>query len=118
MKSSITDWIGDDDEDLEYYGGDRRRERGGRRRKKKQKEDIRDFSRPNWDAPYDFMRPTTFEEFKGSDEWLQDLVEWKQKLRVHRKRRQESTDSEDNERDRYNGKLLDVADIQLMLIVV
>jgi splicing factor 45 len=102
-KTTISDWIGDEDDDYyDYYAGEKR-QRGGRKKRKKNKDDTFGPAPPNWDAIYDFTRPTVYEEYKGSEEEFQEMLEWKRKLRVHRSKDYMSSEEEEDDRERYKG---------------
>ncbi|KAG6040178.1 hypothetical protein E4U41_001362 [Claviceps citrina] len=96
-KSSLADWTATE-EDAWKYGLAEKRQRGGRRKKKKQQSAQLET---DWDELYDPARPTNVEEYLKSDEKIEEVREWKALLYRHRKSREESDfSSDEDEADR------------------
>ncbi|KAK0811701.1 hypothetical protein LTR02_004873 [Friedmanniomyces endolithicus] len=82
--SNFADWVGDEDED--YFVDDKPKpERGGRNKKKKkggklQQEATRSWS---WDDIYDPSMPNNYADYKGSDEQIMEIRDWKARLYYH-----------------------------------
>ncbi|MCJ1353683.1 MAG: hypothetical protein MMC33_003670 [Icmadophila ericetorum] len=98
-KTSLADWTadGEDDDVNGFYGGEKR-QRGGRKKRKKNKEES--HLPQNWDDIYDPSRPNSYEEYKGSDEQIREVREWKDRLYAHRMaRRQKQRDYSDSDDD-------------------
>lgn len=96
-KSSLADWAGTEDDDFGYYMGEKR-QRGGRKKRKKNRETQE--TEVNWDDIYDPSRPTNYEMYRHSDEKIQEVREWKDRLYAHRMRRSLSRDSDSDDYDR------------------
>jgi len=98
-KSTLADWTGgpDDDEVKFLYGGEKR-QRGGRKKRKKNEQDETVLQ--NWDDIYDPSRPNNYEFYKNSDEQIQEVREWKDRLYAHRIVKQRSDDSDREDCDR------------------
>jgi len=97
VKTTIEDWTGDADDDVNgFYANNRDQRRAGRKKRKKN----RDTPPPptNWDDVYDPSRPNSYDEYKDSDEKIRELEDWRD--RVLPRRRRDSYDSEEDERDR------------------
>ncbi|KAG5951589.1 hypothetical protein E4U53_002724 [Claviceps sorghi] len=92
-KSSLADWTATE-EDAWKYGLTEKRQRGGRRKKKKRQNEQLET---DWDEIYDPTRPTNVEEYLRSDEKIEEVREWKALLYRHRKRREESDLSSDED---------------------
>ncbi|KAK0256079.1 hypothetical protein LTR91_011736 [Friedmanniomyces endolithicus] len=84
QRSNFADWVGDEDED--YFVDDKPKpERGGRNKKKKkggklQQEATRSWS---WDDIYDPSMPNNYADYKGSDEQIMEIRDWKARLYYH-----------------------------------
>ena len=97
VKTTIEDWTGDADDDVNgFYANNRDQRRAGRKKRKKN----RDTPPPptNWDDAYDPSRPNSYDEYKDSDEKIRELEDWRD--RVLPRRRRDSYDSEEDERER------------------
>ncbi|KAI9771348.1 MAG: hypothetical protein M1840_002318 [Geoglossum simile] len=96
LTSSLADWTGNDEDDVNGFYGTEKRQRGGRKRRKKNR---RESTIPqNWDDIYDPSRPNNYEEYKNSDERIREVREWKNRLYAHRRMRSTSSglDSDDD----------------------
>ena len=78
-----------------FYGGGEKRQRGGRKRRKKNREEY--AVAQDWDDIYDPSRPSSYDEYRHSDEQIREVREWKDRLYVHRKSRKYSSDIESDE---------------------
>jgi splicing factor 45 len=97
-KTTLADWTGGDDEDVNGFYGGEKRQRGGRKRKKnKQREEH--VAAQDWDDIYDPTRPNSYEEYKNSDEKIREVREWKDRLYAHRMARKASSDKDSDEED-------------------
>lgn len=94
-KTTLADWAATE-EDEWIYGTVEKRQRGGRKKKKKRHEE--EFE-TNWDDIYDPTRPTNVEEYLHSDEKVQEVRDWKALLYRHRRKRDESDVSDDDENE-------------------
>lgn len=103
-KTTLADWTAEP-EDGDFYAG--QRIRGGRKNKKRKK-NKQEAERPQWDDIYDPTRPTSFEEYKHSEESAAEMNEWLDQLYAHRKRRTSSVSSEEEYRPAMNSELLRV----------
>lgn len=92
-KTTLADWAATE-EDEWRYGTGQKRQRGGRKRKKK-KQQVQ--AETDWDEIYDPTRPTNVEEYLRSDEKIDEVREWKALLYRHRRKRDESDLSDDEE---------------------
>ncbi|EMC97201.1 hypothetical protein BAUCODRAFT_23561 [Baudoinia panamericana UAMH 10762] len=80
QRSNLSDWIGDEEED-EYYVGRARPERGGRKKKKKKQQgEVRTW---DWDDVYDPTLPNNYADYKGSEEQVREVRDWKARLYYH-----------------------------------
>lgn len=96
VKSTLADWTGIEDDDVNgFYGGGERRQRGGRKKRKKNREEYEVVQ--DWDDIYDPSRPNNYEEYKNSDEKLREMREWKDRLYAHRIARKYSSDQESDD---------------------
>ena len=97
-KTTLADWTGGDDEDVNgFYGGEKRQRGGRKHKKKKQREEhvvVQD-----WDDIYDPTRPNNYEEYKNSDEKVREVREWKDRLYAHRMARKASSEKSSDEED-------------------
>lgn len=93
----MADWAvaGEDDDVNGFYGGGEKRQRGGRKRRKKNREEY--AVAQDWDDIYDPSRPSSYDEYRHSDEQIREVREWKDRLYVHRKSRKYSSDIESDE---------------------
>ncbi|KAL8977202.1 MAG: hypothetical protein Q9205_006944 [Flavoplaca limonia] len=92
VKSTLLDWAATgEDEDTGGFHAAEKRQRGGR--KKRKKNEVRLVQ--NWDDIYDPSRPNSYEEYQNSDEKIQEIKDWKDRLYTHRllRRRGDSKDS-------------------------
>ncbi|KAH7255699.1 uncharacterized protein BKA55DRAFT_508484 [Fusarium redolens] len=92
-KTTLADWAATE-EDEWMYGMGEKRQRGGRKKKKKRQQE--EFE-TNWDDIYDPTRPTNVEEYLHSDEKVQEVRDWKALLYRHRRKRDESDLSDEDE---------------------
>jgi splicing factor 45 len=93
-RTTIDDWANTAEDD-DWFQGEKR-QRGGRKKRKKNKEAA--VVERNWDDIYDPSRPNHYEEYKGSEEKILEVREWKDLLYRHRmRRRQSSEDYSDRE---------------------
>lgn len=100
-KTTLADWTATE-EDEWIYGTGEKPQRGGRKKKRrKQQEDSADI---NWDEFYDAGKPTIAEQYLRSDEKINEVLDWKALLYMHRKRRDTSDFSSDEDEDR--GRVL------------
>ncbi|KAI8725295.1 hypothetical protein NCS52_00100300 [Fusarium sp. LHS14.1] len=97
-KSTLADWAATE-EDEWLYGTGEKRQRGGRKKKKKRQQQAE--IETNWDDIYDPTRPTNVEEYLHSDEKVMEVREWKALLYRHRRKRDESDLSDDEEDARH-----------------
>ncbi|TKA79888.1 hypothetical protein B0A55_03658 [Friedmanniomyces simplex] len=84
QRSNFEDWVGDEDEDY-FFDNKPKPERGGRNKKKKrggkqQQEAVRTWS---WDDIYDPSMPNNYADYKGSDEQIMEIRDWKARLYYH-----------------------------------
>ncbi|RPA97923.1 hypothetical protein L873DRAFT_1741186 [Choiromyces venosus 120613-1] len=101
VKTTIEDWTGDADDDVNgFYATNRDQRRAGRKKRKKN----RDTPPPptNWDDVYDPSRPNSYEEYKEGDEKIREMEDWRD--RVLPRRRSDSYDSEEEEEERERGR--------------
>ncbi|EXM01672.1 hypothetical protein NOF04DRAFT_3051 [Fusarium oxysporum II5] len=98
-KTTLADWAATE-EDEWMYGMGEKRQRGGRKKKKKRQQE--EFE-TNWDDIYDPTRPTNVEEYLHSDEKVQEVRDWKALLYRHRRKRDESdlSDEDEDEQTRH-----------------
>ncbi|KAF5646469.1 DNA-damage repair [Fusarium tjaetaba] len=98
-KTTLADWAATE-EDEWMYGMGEKRQRGGRKKKKKRQQE--EFE-TNWDDIYDPTRPTNVEEYLHSDEKVQDVRDWKALLYRHRRERDGSdlSDEDEDEQTRH-----------------
>ncbi|RBQ68040.1 hypothetical protein FVER14953_02810 [Fusarium verticillioides] len=98
-KTTLADWAATE-EDEWMYGMGEKRQRGGRKKKKKRQQE--EFE-ANWDDIYDPTRPTNVEEYLHSDEKVQEVRDWKALLYRHRRERDESdlSDEDEDEQTRH-----------------
>ncbi|XP_044716958.1 g-patch domain-containing protein [Hirsutella rhossiliensis] len=93
-KTTLADWTATEHDEW-MYGAGERPQRGGRKKKrKKQQEESLDI---NWDEFYDAGRPTNAEQYVKSDEKINEVLDWKALLYMHRKRRATSDISSDED---------------------
>ncbi|KAK3071815.1 hypothetical protein LTR53_007960 [Teratosphaeriaceae sp. CCFEE 6253] len=83
-RSNFEDWVGGDDEEDDFYLDNKPRpERGGRKNKKKKgkvQEAVREWS---WDDIYDPSMPNSYADYKGSEEQVMEIRDWKARLYYH-----------------------------------
>ncbi|KAK0107135.1 hypothetical protein ONS95_003841 [Cadophora gregata] len=95
-KTTLADWTGLDDDDVNgFYGGEKRQRGGKRRKKNKPREEY--IAVQDWDDIYDPSRPNNYEEYKHSDEKIREVREWKDRLYAHRMARKSSEKDSDEE---------------------
>ncbi|KAI5784612.1 hypothetical protein EDC01DRAFT_789147 [Geopyxis carbonaria] len=94
VKTSIDDWVGDDDVNGFYSAQPKERARGGRKKRKKNK--ATPPPPTNWDDTYDPMRPNSYEEYRDGDEKIREMQDWRERL-YGKKRRRDSFSSSDDE---------------------
>jgi splicing factor 45 len=94
-KSTLADWAVTE-EDAWRYGAVEKRQRGGRKNKKKKHQMQMET---DWDELYDPARPTNVEEYLRSEEKIDEVREWKSLLYRHRRKRNESDLSDEDEED-------------------
>lgn len=115
-KTTLADWTADDDDDVNGFYAGEKRQRGGRKKRKKNRE--AETYVQNWDDIYDPSRPNNYEEYRHSDEKIQEVREWKDRLYAHRMARGTSsvTDSdEENAPSQLNSKSSSLRLIMLTL---
>ncbi|CZT08723.1 related to DNA-damage repair protein DRT111 precursor [Rhynchosporium graminicola] len=96
-KTTLADWTGLDDDDVNgFYGGVEKRQRGGKGRKKNKPREEH-MAVQDWDDIYDPSRPNSYEEYKHSDEKIREVREWKDRLYAHRMARKSSEKDSDEE---------------------
>ncbi|KAL8853237.1 MAG: hypothetical protein Q9221_001971 [Calogaya cf. arnoldii] len=105
VKSTLSDWAAAvEDDDVGGFLAAEKRQRGGRKKRKKNNNETRVVQ--NWDDIYDPSRPNSYEEYQNSDEKVQEVREWKDRLYAHRisQRRSKSreTSSDDGQPTRHN----------------
>jgi splicing factor 45 len=94
-KTTLADWTGIEDDDVNGFYGGEKRQRGGRKRKRKPKEEH--VAVQDWDDIYDPTRPNSYEEYKHSDEKIREVREWKDRLYAHRMARKSASDSDEED---------------------
>lgn len=93
-KTTLADWTATEEDEL-MYGAGERPQRGGRKKKRrKQQEESVDT---NWDDFYDVGKPTNAEQYVKSDERINEVLDWKALLRMHRKTQASSNISSDED---------------------
>jgi splicing factor 45 len=95
-RTTIDDWANTAEDD-DWFQGEKR-QRGGRKKRKKNKEAA--VVERNWDDIYDPSRPNHYEEYKGSEEKILEVREWKDLLYRHRMRRRQSSEDYSDREDR------------------
>ncbi|KAI4264269.1 MAG: hypothetical protein L6R42_000616 [Xanthoria sp. 1 TBL-2021] len=93
VKSTLLDWAAAiEDDDMGGFHAAEKRQRGGRKKRRKNNE-ARIVQ--NWDDIYDPSRPNSYEEYQNSEEKVQEIREWKDRLYAHRisQRRSKSKDT-------------------------
>ncbi|KAL5324339.1 hypothetical protein ACEPPN_008884 [Leptodophora sp. 'Broadleaf-Isolate-01'] len=95
-KTTLADWTGLDDDDVNGFYGGEKRQRGGKRRKKNKLREEH-MAVQDWDDIYDPSRPNSYEEYKHSDEKIREVREWKDRLYAHRMARKSSEKDSDEE---------------------
>lgn len=79
QNTSTLDYWSHKDEDLnEDYDGLENRKTAKNRKKKKKTKDT-DAYVLSWDDAYDPFKPNDYEEYKMSDEFVQEMIDWKNK---------------------------------------
>lgn len=94
-KSTLADWAATEEDEWRYGTGEKR-QRGGRKKKKKQQyQEVE----TDWDEIYDPTRPTNVDEYMKSDEKIDEVRQWKALLYRHRKSKNDSDISSDEDED-------------------
>ncbi|KPM44727.1 hypothetical protein AK830_g1804 [Neonectria ditissima] len=94
-KSTLADWAATEEDEWRYEAAAaEKRQRGGRKKKKKSQQM---HTETDWEELYDPTRPTNVEEYLRSDEKVDEVREWKALLYRHRKKRDNSDLSDDEE---------------------
>ncbi|KAK4551981.1 hypothetical protein LTR86_010773 [Recurvomyces mirabilis] len=83
-RSNFEDWVGGDDDDDYYVDNRPKRERGGKNKKKKKGGMQQDVRTRGWDDIYDPTLPNSYADYKGSDEQVMEIRDWKARLYYHR----------------------------------
>jgi hypothetical protein len=97
VKTTLEDWVGDDEDVNGFYSSHKDRPRGGRKKRKKNK--ATPPPPTNWDDVYDPLRPNSYEEYKEGDEKIREMEDWRERLYGKKRRRyDDSSDSEDDRR--------------------
>jgi splicing factor 45 len=109
-KRTLAEWAtrNEDDEFLEDEM-ERRKEENKQKRKKKKKKVVEAPVPQNWDDVYDPMRPNSYEEYMKSEERIDEIREWKDRLYAHRsarKRRGSDMSSEYDGGQRQNSMIM------------
>lgn len=76
--SSLDYWSHKDEDINESYDGTESR-KAAKNRKKKKKIKDNEVEMILWDDPYDPFKPNDYEEYKMSDEAIQEMIDWKNK---------------------------------------
>ncbi|KAK5733161.1 hypothetical protein LTR17_009902 [Elasticomyces elasticus] len=89
QRSNFEDWVGDEDEDSFFLENrDKPKpERGGRKNKKKKGgkgEAVVATRSWSWDDVYDPSMPNNYADYKGSEEQVMEIRDWKARLYYHR----------------------------------
>jgi splicing factor 45 len=101
QKSTLADWTAEDPLD-NFYGGGPRAPRGGRKKRKKNKD--QEVIPQNWDDIYDPTRPNKYEEYKDSDERMNEIMDWRDRLYAHRKGRRSDSAAYPSETESYKER--------------
>jgi splicing factor 45 len=94
--TTLADWTAADEDEWRYGIGEKR-QRGGRKKKKKKMDQSRET---DWDELYDPSKPTNVEEYLRSDERIREVREWRELLYRHRRKKESSYDSDEEEDSR------------------
>ncbi|KAK3626898.1 hypothetical protein LTR56_019524 [Elasticomyces elasticus] len=89
QRSNFEDWVGDEDEDSFFLENREKAkpERGGRKNKKKKGGKGEAVVAPrswSWDDVYDPSMPNNYADYKGSEEQVMEIRDWKARLYYHR----------------------------------
>lgn len=99
VKTTLEDWTGDGDDDVNgfYSSSKHAQPRGGKKRRKKNK----DTPPPptNWDDIYEPSRPNSYEEYREGDEKIREMEDWRERVYGKRRRRGGRDESYDSEND-------------------
>jgi splicing factor 45 len=93
-KTTLADWAATEEDEWRYGTGEKR-QRGGK--KKKRKKFGQSHHEIDWDEQYDPSKPTNVEEYLRSDERISEMQEWKELLYRHRRKKEASSDSENED---------------------
>ncbi|KAK4945968.1 hypothetical protein LTR66_014334, partial [Elasticomyces elasticus] len=104
FRSTADDWKASalsDDETNFFAASARKQGQQSRKKRKKNKGQEKQAFEVNWDDIYDPSRPNSYEEYKGSEEKVREVREWKDLLYKHRMKRSGSgsRDGHDEEMD-------------------
>ncbi|KAK5676037.1 hypothetical protein LTS10_011326 [Elasticomyces elasticus] len=89
QRSNFEDWVGDEDEDSFFLENREKAkpERGGRKNKKKKGgkgQEVVATRSWSWDDFYDPSMPNNYADYKGSEEQVMEIRDWKARLYYHR----------------------------------
>ncbi|KAK8224488.1 G-patch DNA repair protein [Phyllosticta capitalensis] len=106
-KTTFADWTADDDDVNGFYTATHKyRERGGRKKKKKKQQQEQELEQ-NWDDIYDPTRPNDYSQYRGSEEQMREINEWKEHLHRFDKRADSmdySSSEDESRRPRMNAQ--------------
>ncbi|KAK7555664.1 G-patch DNA repair protein [Phyllosticta citricarpa] len=106
-KTTFADWTADDGDMDGFYTATQHRERGGRKKKKKKKKQQEQEFEQNWDDIYDPTRPNDYSQYRGSEEQMREINEWKEHLHRFDKRADSmdySSSEDEGRRPRMNAQ--------------